>query len=174
MGGFGITCSGMVNLPFWSPMSLSAHVQCLPWPMDGKCMTSWSFTQTRFSPSLFYHNCCCCCFFPTIIVILKCPQETKPGYLPCFCCYMYVCTYMYKFFFMEEKERVALLLCQAKQEHSRLALEELCPIPGKWCYSVTKLRPILWAHVLQHTRLLCPPLSPGVCSNSVHWVGDAI
>ena len=24
----------------------------------------------------------------------------------------------------------------------------------------------LWAHGLQHTRLLCPSLSPGVCSNS--------
>ena len=24
----------------------------------------------------------------------------------------------------------------------------------------------LWLHVLQHTRLLCPPLSPGICSNS--------
>ena len=27
---------------------------------------------------------------------------------------------------------------------------------------------------LQHTRLLCPPLSPRVCSNSCHWVSDAI
>ena len=24
----------------------------------------------------------------------------------------------------------------------------------------------LWPHELQHTRLLCPPLSPGVCSDS--------
>ena len=24
----------------------------------------------------------------------------------------------------------------------------------------------LWCHGLQHTRLLCPPLSPGICSNS--------
>ena len=28
---------------------------------------------------------------------------------------------------MEEKERVALLLCQAKEEHSMLASQELCP-----------------------------------------------
>ena len=28
---------------------------------------------------------------------------------------------------MEEKERVVLLLCQAKREHSRLAPQELCP-----------------------------------------------
>ena len=27
---------------------------------------------------------------------------------------------------MEEKERVALFLCQAKGEHSRLVLQELC------------------------------------------------
>ena len=32
---------------------------------------------------------------------------------------------------MEEKERVALFLCQAKGEHSRLAPHELCPcLPG--------------------------------------------
>ena len=42
------------------------------------------------------------------------------------------------------------------------------------CCSVTKLCPshvqivsnYLQPHGLQHTRLLCPPLSPGVCSNS--------
>ena len=32
----------------------------------------------------------------------------------------------------------------------------------------------LHPHGLQHTRLPCPSLSPGVCSNSCHWVGDAI
>ena len=30
---------------------------------------------------------------------------------------------------MEENERVALFLCQAKKEHSRLAPRELCPLP---------------------------------------------
>ena len=36
-----------------------------------------------------------------------------------------------------------------------------------WGYcSVTKLCLILWPHRLQHTRLLCPPLSPGVYSDS--------
>ena len=30
---------------------------------------------------------------------------------------------------MEEKERVVLLLCQAKGEHSRLGPQELCPAP---------------------------------------------
>ena len=30
-------------------------------------------------------------------------------------------------FFKEEKQRVALFLCQAKREHSRLAPQELCP-----------------------------------------------
>ena len=30
---------------------------------------------------------------------------------------------------MEDKERVALLLCQGKGEHSRLAPQELCPRP---------------------------------------------
>ena len=30
-----------------------------------------------------------------------------------------------------EKERVALFLCQAKGEHSRIAPQELCPFPGE-------------------------------------------
>ena len=34
------------------------------------------------------------------------------------------------------------------------------------CYSVSKSRPPLWPHGLQHTRLVCPPLSPGICLNS--------
>ena len=32
----------------------------------------------------------------------------------------------------------------------------------------------LWPHGLQHSRLLCPSLSPGVCSNSCSLSGDAI
>ena len=32
----------------------------------------------------------------------------------------------------------------------------------------------LWFHGLQHARLPCPSLSPTVCSNSCHWVDDAI
>ena len=36
---------------------------------------------------------------------------------------------------------------------------------GTWC-SVAKLCLTLWPHGLQHTRLLCTPLSPGVRSNS--------
>ena len=34
------------------------------------------------------------------------------------------------------------------------------------CCSVTKSCPILWPHGLQHTRLPCLPLTPGICSNS--------
>ena len=32
----------------------------------------------------------------------------------------------------------------------------------------------LWPHGLQHTRILCPPLSPGVCSNSFSLSREAI
>ena len=32
----------------------------------------------------------------------------------------------------------------------------------------------LWHHGLQHARLPYPTLSPGLCSNHVHWVSDAI
>ena len=34
------------------------------------------------------------------------------------------------------------------------------------CHSVNKLCLTLWLHGLHHARLLCPPLSFGVCSNS--------
>ena len=42
------------------------------------------------------------------------------------------------------------------------------PTPGHisgYCCSVTKLCPTLWLHGLQHASF-CPPLSPGVCSDS--------
>ena len=32
----------------------------------------------------------------------------------------------------------------------------------------------LWLQRLRYVRLPCPSLSPGFCSNHVHWVGDAI
>ena len=32
----------------------------------------------------------------------------------------------------------------------------------------------LWFHGLQYVSLLCPSLSPRVCSNSCHWVTDVI
>ena len=34
-----------------------------------------------------------------------------------------------------------------------------------WC-SVPQLCPTLWLHGLQHARLSCPSLTPGICSNS--------
>ena len=43
------------------------------------------------------------------------------------------------------------------------------PTPGhisSCCCSVTKLCPTLWLHGLQHASRFCPPLSPGVCSDS--------
>ena len=48
-------------------------------------------------------------------------------------------------------------------------------LDGYWCHiielfsrscSVDKLSPTLWPHGLKHTKLPCPSLSPGVCSNS--------
>ena len=35
-----------------------------------------------------------------------------------------------------------------------------------FCCSVAQSCPTLWPHGLQHARLPCPSLSPGVCSNS--------
>ena len=40
------------------------------------------------------------------------------------------------------------------------------------CWSAAKSCPTPLFHGLQHARLPCPPLSPGVCSN--HWVSDTI
>ena len=39
-------------------------------------------------------------------------------------------------------------------------------ILGTLLFLVTKSCPTLWYHELQHARLLCPPLSARVCSNS--------
>ena len=50
-----------------------AHVQHLPCPKDRKYVTSWSFTYTEFTLLSPCHSFCL--------------QETKPDYLPCFCCY---------------------------------------------------------------------------------------
>ena len=47
--------------------------------------------------------------------------------------------------------------------------------PWKFCCSAAKLCLTLWPYGLQHARLPCPSLSPGVCSNSRPLdVGDAI
>jgi len=67
-----ITCYGVGPLCFWPPRSLSAHVQCLSCPENGTYVTSWSFTQTESSS------------VSARAVILKCPQETKLDYLPCY------------------------------------------------------------------------------------------
>ena len=53
------------------------------------------------------------------------------------------------------------------------SLSDLCPkaTPSSWIslivlFSHWLLYNSLWCDGLQHARLLCPPLSPGVCSNS--------
>ena len=52
-----------------------------------------------------------------------------------------------------------------------------CPALNKKCVvhcSAAKSCLILRSHVLKYSRLPCPSLSPGVFSNTVHWVHDAI
>ena len=41
-----------------------------------------------------------------------------------------------------------------------------CSVSALRCCSIIKSCPTLWPHGLQHARLPCPSLSPGVCSNS--------
>ena len=41
-------------------------------------------------------------------------------------------------------------------------------------FSRSVLSNSLWPHGLKHARLPWPSLSPGVCSNYVHWVTDTI
>ena len=53
--------------------------------------------------------------------------------------------------------------------HSPLFQSLLILILNCCCCSIAKL-----SHGLQHSRLPCPSLSHGVCSNHVHWVSDAI
>ena len=70
-----------------------------------------------------------------------------------------------------EKERVALLLCQTKGEHSRLAAQEQ-RLSLWWVLLLLSCEVVsdsLWPYRLQHARPLCPPLSPGVCLNSRWW-----
>ena len=68
----------------WCPLlfdpqgAFPVPVQCLPCPKEGKYVTTWSSTQMGFSLSVSAKT-----------VIVKCPQETKPGYSPCSCCYFY-------------------------------------------------------------------------------------
>ena len=45
-------------------------------------------------------------------------------------------------------------------------LQIVLPDIEKTLFSVTKSCPTLWDPMDQHARLLCPPLSPGVCSHS--------
>ena len=69
------------------------------------------------------------------------------------------------------------LLCEQKRKIKTYELWYLLAyiLSSHYCCSVIKsFRHIsLWPRGLQHTRLLCSPLSPGVCSNSVHQVSDA-
>ena len=44
--------------------------------------------------------------------------------------------------------------------------QRYCTISICCCCSITESRPTLQLHGLQHARLLSPPLSPGVCSDS--------
>ena len=53
--------------------------------------------------------------------------------------------------------------------HSPLFQSLLILILNCCCCSIAKL-----SHGLQHSRLPCPSLSCGVCSNHAHWVSDAI
>ena len=46
-------------------------------------------------------------------------------------------------------------------------------IPILLLFSCSVVSDCLRPHGLQHTRLPCPSLSSGVCSNSCHWVSDA-
>ena len=40
-------------------------------------------------PLILYSNKVLPLFVLAMTVILRCPQETNPGYLPCFCCYLH-------------------------------------------------------------------------------------
>ena len=91
--------------------------------------------------------------------------------LPKSCLSVYQCwTEIQRWSNMEEKERVALVLCQSKGEDSRLAPWELClPLPtpvSSVQFSLSLVSNSLRPHGLQHARLPCPSPTPRVWSNS--------
>ena len=67
-------------------------------------------------------------------------------------------------------------LCSVRLLIPGLGLKELAPFgrdspcgQGQsrwWCFSCSVVSDSLWLHRLQHTRLPCPSLSPGICSDS--------
>ena len=63
--------------------------------------------------------------------------------------------YFYYYSFVTYFETGSMML----QNHKKL-------LPHYYSCSVAKSCPTLWPHGLQHDRLPCPSLSPGVCSNS--------
>ena len=71
--------------------------------------------------------------------------------------------FFFFFLILEEKERIALFLCQAKEEHSRLMPQELSVQLSRSVMS-DSLRP----HALQRTSLPGPSSIPGAYSDSCH------
>ena len=41
-------------------------------------------------------------------------------------------------------------------------------------FSFSVVSDCLWPHGLQHARLPCPSLYPGICSTQVRWLNDAV
>ena len=56
-------------------------------------------------------------------------------------------------------------MCFPQSVQIRCTTKAITKGKQRYCCWVAKSSSF-WPHGLQHTRLLCPPLSPGVCSNS--------
>ena len=68
-----------------------------------------------------------------------------------------------------------LIFCASKGT----IVNSLLPVPDCFDYlsvqfSHSVMSNSLQPHGKKHTKLPCPSPTPGACSNSVHWVGDAI
>ena len=84
------------------------------------------------------------------------------------------CALLQEVFLTRDWTQVSCFSCIGRQ-----ALYPLCHLGSPSCHILLSfshwvVSSSLWPDGLQHARLPCPALSPRVCSNSFHWVGDAL
>ena len=66
------------------------------------------------------------------------------------------------------------VLVKVQLERERKKERNHSEFKEKLSFSIKVMSEPLWPQGLQHTRLPCPSLSPGVCYIHIHWVSDAM
>ena len=112
----------------------------------------------------------CVCAVPSVVskslqpARLLCPWNSPGKNTGVGCCAL-----LQGVFLTRDWTQVSCFFCIGRQ-----VLYPLCHLGSPSCYilllfSHWVVSSSLWPDGLQHTRLPCPPLSPGVCSNSCPW-----